>query len=125
MLHLFKKFAELYKYRILIQNLVSRELKARYRGTILGFLWSFFNPLLLMTVYTIVFGFIIRPRDPAYGGSPLLYALFLFCGVLPWTWFSSSALESAKTIAGLKGALVVLEDRIGLWGPMELVKLTH
>ena len=98
MLHLFKKFAELYKYRILIQNLVSRELKARYRGTILGFLWSFFNPLLLMTVYTIVFGFIIRPRDPAYGGSPLLYALFLFCGVLPWTWFSSSALESANVL---------------------------
>ena len=85
-------------YRVLIQNLVSRELKARYRGTVLGFLWSFFNPLLLMTVYTVVFGFIIQPRDPAFEGSPWLYALFLFCGVLPWTWFSSTLLESANVL---------------------------
>ena len=87
-----------WKYRVLIQNLVSRELKARYRGTVLGFLWSFFNPLLLMIVYTIVFGFIIQSRDPAFGGSPWIYALFLFCGVLPWTWFSSTSLESANVL---------------------------
>jgi len=98
MLRLFKNLKELYKYRVLIQSLVSRELKARYRGTILGFLWSFINPLLLMIIYTIVFGFIIGPRDPSYGGSPWLYALFLFCGVLPWTWFSSSSLESANVL---------------------------
>lgn len=98
MFRLLKKGKELYKYRVLIQNLVNRELKARYRGTILGFFWSFFNPLLLMIVYTIVFGFIIRPRVPEFGESPLLYALFLFCGVLPWTWFSSSALESANVL---------------------------
>lgn len=87
-----------WNYRVLIQNLVSRELKARYRGTVLGFLWSFFNPLLLMVVYTVVFGFIIKPRDPAFEGSPWLYALFLFCGVLPWTWFSSTLLESANVL---------------------------
>jgi len=98
MLQLLKNLKEIYKYRVLIQNLVSRELKARYRGTILGFFWSFFNPFLLMVVYTIVFGFIIRPRDPAFGSSPWLYALFLFCGVLPWTWFSSSSLESANVL---------------------------
>jgi ABC-type polysaccharide/polyol phosphate export permease len=96
--HLLKNLKVLYKYRVLIQNLVNRELKARYRGTVLGFLWSFFNPLLLMVVYTIVFGFIIRPRDPAFEGSPWLYALFLFCGVLPWVWFSSSSLESANVL---------------------------
>jgi len=94
----FRNLKEIYKYRVLIQSLVGRELKARYRGTILGFLWSFFNPLLLMIVYTIVFGFIIRPRDPAFEGSPWLYALFLFCGVLPWTWFSSSSLDSANVL---------------------------
>jgi lipopolysaccharide transport system permease protein len=98
MLRLYKNLLELYKYRVLIQNLVSRELKARYRGTVLGFLWSFFNPLLLMIVYTLVFGFIIQPRDPAFERNPLIYALFLFCGVLPWTWFSSSALESANVL---------------------------
>jgi len=105
MLRLLKNLKDLYKYRALIQNLVSRELKARYRGTVLGFLWSFINPLLLMIIYTIVFGLIIGPRDPAFGGSPWLYALFLFCGVLPWTWFSSSALESANVLM-IQGNLI-------------------
>jgi ABC-type polysaccharide/polyol phosphate export permease len=88
----------LYKYRVLIQNLVVRELKARYRGTVLGFFWSFFNPLLLMIVYTVVFGLILRPRDPAFERKPLVYALYLFCGILPWHWFSSSTLESANVL---------------------------
>src|SRR5512139_808266 len=64
---LFRNLKELYKYRVLIQNLVSRELKARYRGTVLGFLWSFFNPLLLMIIYTIVFGFILPNRSTEFG----------------------------------------------------------
>ncbi|MBN1271511.1 MAG: ABC transporter permease [Candidatus Aminicenantes bacterium] len=98
MLKTLRNLKDLYKCRALIQNLVSRELKARYRGTVLGFLWSFFNPLLLMTVYTIVFGIIIRPRDESIGASPWLYALYLFCGILPWTWFSSSSLESANVL---------------------------
>lgn len=98
MARILKNLQVLYKYRVLIQNLVVRELKARYRGTILGFFWSFFNPLLLLTVYTIVFGFIIKPRDPSLGDSPWMYALFLFCGVLPWVWFSSSSLESANVL---------------------------
>ena len=90
---------ELYKHRLLIRTLVSRELKARYRGTVLGFLWSFINPLLLMIVYTVVFGLILRSRgDEAIVATTGLYALYLFCGVLPWTWFSSSALESANVL---------------------------
>jgi lipopolysaccharide transport system permease protein len=95
----------LYRYRVLIQNLISRELKARYRGTVLGFLWSFINPLLLMIIYTIVFGFIIGPRDPNFGGSRVLYALFLFCGVLPWTWFAASSIESANILM-IQGNLI-------------------
>ncbi|MCX7975280.1 MAG: ABC transporter permease [Candidatus Aminicenantes bacterium] len=98
MLKIIDNLKNLYRYRVLIQSLVLRELKARYRGTILGFVWSFFNPLLLMIVYTIVFGFIIKPRDPSFGSSPWHYALYLFCGVLPWTWFSSSSLESANVL---------------------------
>ena len=97
-MRLAENLKRVWTFRVLIQNLVARELKARYRGTVLGFLWSFFNPLLLMTVYTVVFGFIIQPRDPAFEGSPWLYALFLFCGVLPWTWFSSTSLESANVL---------------------------
>lgn len=97
-MNLVQNIKGVWKYRVLIQNLVSREVKARYRGTILGFFWSFFNPLLLMTVYTIVFGLILQPKDMSIGGTPWLYALYLFCGLLPWTWFSSSLLESANVL---------------------------
>ncbi|MBM3312017.1 MAG: ABC transporter permease, partial [Candidatus Aminicenantes bacterium] len=88
---------ELLKHRLLVRTLVGRELKARYRGSVLGFFWSFLNPLLLMIVYTVAFGLILNPRDEAIGGT-WFYALYMFCGVLPWIWFSSSALESANVL---------------------------
>ena len=85
----------LLRYRALIQSLVSRELKARYRGSVLGFLWSFLNPLLLLLTYTLVFTMILRvPQTERM--SP--YYLFFFCGLLPWTWFSSSLAESAGVL---------------------------
>ena len=86
---------QLFRYRGLIQTLVTRELKARYRGSVLGFFWSFINPLLLLTVYTIVFSVVL----PGFRGIEVEpYALFLFCGLLPWTWFSSALLESANSL---------------------------
>ena len=86
---------QLIRYRGLIQTLVTRELKARYRGSVLGFFWSFINPLLLLTVYTIVFSVVL----PGFRGVDVEpYALFLFCGLLPWTWFSSALLESANSL---------------------------
>jgi ABC-type polysaccharide/polyol phosphate export permease len=84
----------LFRYRALVQSLVSRELKARYRGSVLGFLWSFVNPLLLLLTYTLVFSVILPNRQPDI--QP--YFLFLFCGILPWTWFSSSLAESSGVI---------------------------
>ncbi len=106
MLRLLIKLKDLYKYRVLIQNLVNRELKARYRGTILGFLWSFINPLLLLLVYTVVFGFILGARLPEFNESPKLYALFLFCGLLPWqVWFAASVLESSNVLL-MQGNLI-------------------
>ena len=58
--NMIKKIRELSKYRQLISTLVIRELKARYRGTALGYVWSFLNPLLLLLVYSIVFGMSAR-----------------------------------------------------------------
>jgi lipopolysaccharide transport system permease protein len=87
--------AALPRYRGLIQTLVVRDLKARYRGSVLGFFWSFINPLLLLLIYNFVFTTVmpgVRPADL----EP--YALFMFCGILPWTWFSSSLLESSSTL---------------------------
>jgi lipopolysaccharide transport system permease protein len=90
-----KNLRNLLKYRQLIQSLVARELKARYRGSVLGFFWSFINPLLLLSIYTFVFSYVlVKARQPDM--DP--YALFLFCGILPWTWFSSSLLESSNVL---------------------------
>lgn len=92
MLH---NLARLGRYRGLIQSLVARELKARYRGSVLGFFWSFINPLLLLLIYSFVFTTVLpRIDEPAL--EP--YALFMFCGILPWTWFSSSILEASNVL---------------------------
>lgn len=94
---MWQNLARLFRYRGLIQSLVSRELKARYRGSVLGFFWSFVNPLLLLGIYTFVFSTIMKNDEPRT--QP--YAVFMFCGILPWTWFSSSMLEaSTSLIAG-------------------------
>jgi homopolymeric O-antigen transport system permease protein len=85
----------LFRYRLLIQSLVSRELKARYRGSVLGFLWSFINPLLLLLTYGLVFTKML-PVGRSAEMEP--YFLFLFCGILPWTWFQSSIAESAGVL---------------------------
>jgi lipopolysaccharide transport system permease protein len=89
-----RNLARLSRYRGLIQSLVARELKARYRGSVLGFFWSFFNPLLLLLVYTFVFNKVLEAKSP--NAEP--YALFLFCGLLPWTWFATSLTESAGVL---------------------------
>lgn len=96
-----KKLKELYKFRQLIMTLVQRELKARYRGTVFGFLWSFLNPLLLLIVYSFVFGVILPQssgRIESVSLKGLDYAIFLFSGLLPWLWFNSSILESANVL---------------------------
>lgn len=85
----------LFRYRLLIESLVSRELKARYRGSVLGFFWSFVNPLLMLLVYVMVFTVILPGRHLA-AMEP--YALFLFCGILPWSWLSASLLESSGVV---------------------------
>lgn len=87
--------ANLFRYRGLVQSLVARELKARYRGSVLGFLWSFINPLLLLSIYSFVFA-VILPGTHSNAVEP--YGLFMFCGILPWTWFSSSLSEAAGSL---------------------------
>jgi lipopolysaccharide transport system permease protein len=86
---------QLFRYRALIQSLVARELKARYRGSVLGFFWSFVNPLLLLLIYTFVFT-VVMPG--ARAGTIEPFAVFMFCGILPWSWFASSLLESASVL---------------------------
>ncbi len=76
-------FKELYAYREMIFNLVKRDLKGRYKGSVLGFLWTFLNPLLQLVVYTIVFSMVmIAPIEEYY--------LFLFVALVPWIMFATS-----------------------------------
>lgn len=89
-----RNLRRLFGYRVLVQTLVMRELKARYRGSVLGFFWSFANPLLLLLVYTLVFSVVLPARFEGVDN----YALFLFCGLLPWTWFSSALTESSHSL---------------------------
>ena len=86
-----RNIIEVFKFRTLIQTLIERELKVRYRGSVLGLFWSFVNPLLLVLVYFIAFKICLRTTMENY-------AIFLFVGILPWTWFSASMLEGATSI---------------------------
>lgn len=89
----------LYRHRQLIAALTARDLKARYRGSILGYFWSLANPLLLLAVYTLVF----TRFFPQQVVKP--YPLFLFAGILPWTFFSAAVLESTVSISGNAGLI--------------------
>ena len=98
---MFPALRELWRYRNLLHVLVVRELKARYRGSVLGFFWSMVNPLLNLLIYALVFTYILEQRDPTT--SP--YVLFLASGLLPWTWISSSILQASSSI--LDGAAML------------------
>src|SRR4029450_6681180 len=81
----------LFRYRELIRNLVFKDLKLKYRDSVLGFLWSLANPLLLILVYSFVFGHLFR------GGHPNL-PYFLIVGILPWNFFAQSLMMSTSLI---------------------------
>jgi ABC-2 type transport system permease protein len=83
--------SSVFRYRELIRNLVLKDLKLKYRDSVLGFLWSLANPLLLILVYSFVFGHLFR-------GGPPNFAYFLMVGVLPWNFFAQSLMMSTGSI---------------------------
>jgi lipopolysaccharide transport system permease protein len=99
---MFRVGFQLFRFRGLLATLTSRELKARYRGSVLGFLWSLVNPLLLLAVYTFVFSIVFKP-DARGGMSP--YALFLVSGLFPWIWLSASILEGSMSLIANSGLI--------------------
>ena len=78
-----RNLRELYQYRALLWALTVRELKARYRASVLGFLWTFLNPTLSMAVYVLVFGWLMASETPRF-------PYYVFSGLLPWIYFASS-----------------------------------
>lgn len=84
---------ELYDYREMIISLVRKDLKGRYKGSVLGFLWTFINPLLQLIVYTVVFQYILKNPTPQY-------YIHLFVALVPWIFFSSALTTGSKAILG-------------------------
>lgn len=82
---------EIWNYRELLRNMVWRDLRARYKGSVLGFFWSFVNPLLTLAVYSALFTFVLPLGIPSY-------ALFLFVALLPWMFTQSSVQRCTNVI---------------------------
>ena len=86
-------FRDTYRYRELIWALALKELKIRYKRSVLGFLWALLNPMLLMLVLSVVFSVIMQAQIPHY-------AIFILSVLLPWTFFSQSLTYAAESIVG-------------------------
>src|SRR5207244_7885605 len=84
---------EIWNFRQLITLLVVRELKVRYKRSVLGLLWTMLNPLLLMVVYTVVFSTIWR-------SSVRNFSIFLLSALLPWLFFSTAVLQGLHAVIG-------------------------
>lgn len=88
---------ELYQYRQLLKSNVRKEIRGKYKGSFLGVLWSFFNPLLQVAVYAIVFPYIMRIKTDNY-------LQYLIVGIIPWTFFTTvinQGMITVRTNAGI------------------------
>jgi len=81
----------------LILSLTKREMLARYRGSVLGMVWAFITPVVMITIFTLVFAGIFSARFGS-NDSHWNYALYLFCGLLPWMMFQETVQQAATAI---------------------------
>ena len=103
---------EIWNYRQMIFSLVKRDLRGRYKGSLLGFFWTFLNPLLQLAVYTIVFSVIMRSGIEKY-------YLFLFVALIPWIMFSTS-------VAGGCSCVINHKDMVTkIYFPREVLPIAH
>lgn len=86
-----KIIKEIYAYRQMIAGMVRKDLRGRYKGSILGFFWTFLNPLLQLVVYTMVFSVIMKNGIDKY-------YMYLFVGLIPWLFFSNSVTSGSSCI---------------------------
>jgi lipopolysaccharide transport system permease protein len=93
-----RTLAGLRRYRHLLRNLVLKDLKLKYRGSVIGFLWSLANPVLMGVVYTVAFSSILKIRNEGF-------VFYLMLGLLAWTFFASSIAMSTGAIVD-NGGLV-------------------
>ncbi len=89
---------ELYNYRQLLKSNVKKEIRGKYKGSFLGVLWSFVNPLLMTLVYAIVFPIILKSTQPHY-------VTFIVIAILPWTWFTTVIAQGTSTMIANGGII--------------------
>ena len=91
---------QVWSYRNLIADLAQRDLKARYKRSFIGWLWSLINPAVTLGIYTVVFGFFLKAPPPEAGNGELeSFALFLFCGLVVWNLFAGIVNTSISSFA--------------------------
>lgn len=90
-----ERINEIYEYREMIYSLVRRDLRGRYKGSVLGFLWTFINPLLQLAVYTLVFSVILKNNIENY-------YIHLFVALVPWMFFSSCITSGSHCVIAQK-----------------------
>lgn len=86
-----KLFKELYQYRELLKSNVKKEIRGKYKGSFLGIIWSFVNPLLTVLVYAIIFPYILRQDQPNY-------LIFLIVAIIPWNFFVTVLNQGTTTV---------------------------
>lgn len=84
-------FKDLYNYRELLKTNIKKEIRGKYKGSILGVLWSFINPLLMVLVYAIVFPFILKVQEENY-------LIFLIVAIIPWNFFTTVIMQGTTTV---------------------------
>jgi ABC-type polysaccharide/polyol phosphate export permease len=96
---------EIWSYRGLIGNLAQRELKTRYKRSVLGWSWSLLNPASTLLIYTVVFGSFLRIDPPPAGDGSQIFGLYLFAGLVVWNFFSSVMTGSMGSLMGIGSLL--------------------
>ena len=95
-------FKKIYNYRELLKTNVKKEIRGRYKNSILGVLWSFLNPLLQLLVYSVVFGALLTGKgDPnADTYYQQTYYIYVCVALIPWTYFTTVISQAAFTVIG-------------------------
>jgi len=105
-----RRAANVWRYRELLGNLVRKELKVKYKNSVLGFLWTLLNPMLYLVVFSLVFQEILRVQIP-------YYAIFFLSGLLAWNFFTTAVTAGTASIVG--NAQLVQK----VWFPREVLPL--
>jgi ABC-type polysaccharide/polyol phosphate export permease len=92
--------AEMWRYRGLIGNFASRELKSKYKHSVLGWAWSLINPAATLAVYTVVFSTIFRATPPKAHNGMTTYVIYLFIGLVAWNFFNNVVTGGMASLIG-------------------------